>query len=254
MQSFQNQDPPLHFRGLSIPRLTLPESLERIWQASLKNPIRIFWVNAHSINLSEKNSSFKQTLQQAEFLLNDGLGIEIAGSVLGKPMKANLNGTDWIPAFLDFLQNRKENCSLYLLGAQGHVIAKATQIFQKRWPALSLVGWTHGYFLSPEIILKDIEAKRPTLLIVGMGVPMQEFLISENWERLKAAGIQIAIGGGAIFDFLSEEIPRAPKIFRTLRLEWLFRFLLEPRRLAKRYLWGNLYFLWLLLKEWREQN
>lgn len=240
---------PLVFRGLSIQRLHFQESLQHVWNASLQNPVRVFWANAHSINLSEKNIALKQALQQSEFLLNDGVGVEIAGRVFGKKMPSNLNGTDWIPAFLDFIQKQNTPHSIFLLGSKQAVISSTTRIFSERWPQLDIVGTHDGYFSNPEIVLKKIEQTNPFFLIVGMGVPAQELFITQNWERLKLSGVRIAIGGGAIFDFLSGAIPRAPSFLRHLRLEWIYRFLLEPQRLAKRYFIGNPAFLYLVLKE-----
>lgn len=250
MDAQARQLAPLHFRGLTIPRILASDSFACIWKASQRKPVRLFWVNAHSINISESNSPFKQALNQAEFLLNDGAGVAMAGKVFGNPFPDNLNGTDWIPKFLDYLQLDSPGTTVYLLGAKENVLAAAAVNFKKKWQGLELSGTHHGYFDDKNVILDEINRIRPQVLIVGMGVPLQELFIDANWDRLQASGIRIAMAGGAVFDFLSGNVPRAPIWMRKLRLEWLFRLLQEPKRLASRYLLGNPYFCWLIFKEW----
>jgi len=243
-------DSKFYFKGLVIDQFPLLESLEAVQKRSETEPVKVFWVNAHSINVSEENPKFKEALQEATFLFNDGAGIEIAAFLLNSPSKTNLNGTDWIPAFLDSLTINNTNATLFLLGADQTVIKKAAEACKKNWSKLNLVGFHHGYFKDPETVLQEIESTRPSILLVGMGVPLQELFIVDHWERIKKAGVRIAIAGGAVFDFMSGTKPRAPLWLRKLRLEWLFRLSVEPSRLTKRYLIGNPKFLWLVIKEW----
>jgi exopolysaccharide biosynthesis WecB/TagA/CpsF family protein len=109
-----------------------------------------------------------------------------------------------------------------------------------------VVGSRNGFFDQPEIpqICADVSDARPDLLLVAMGNPLQEKFIVEHRERLNAC---VAIGVGALFDFMSGSVARAPKAFRVLKLEWLYRMLQEPRRLFGRYMIGGPRFLYQIL-------
>lgn len=234
----------MEIAGIHIEQLTRKQSIVR---ALGDQAMRVYFVNAHCVNVAQRDSAYRQALSQAELVLNDGAGLELAGRWLGQPFPENLNGTDWIPALLDRLP---PGSSLYLLGAKPRVVVKAQEAAKARWPALSWVGARDGYGENEEVVLAEIEQLRPELLIVGMGVPKQELFIFRHWTRLQAAGVKRAIAGGAILDFLSGEVARAPLWMRCCRIEWLFRLLQEPERLWRRYLIGNGSFLVLLLKEW----
>ena len=93
-------------------------------------------------------------------------------------------------------------------------------------------------------IVADLLEIRPDILLVAMGVPRQEFWI----DGLNEEHATIAIGVGALFDFISGAVPRAPAWMRRLRLEWLFRLIMEPKRLWHRYVVGNPVFLLHLLR------
>jgi exopolysaccharide biosynthesis WecB/TagA/CpsF family protein len=83
-----------------------------------------------------------------------------------------------------------------------------------------------------------------------MGVPTQEIWIRENKDKLK--NVKLFVAGGAILDFLSGRVKRAPLFVRQMSLEWLFRLVLEPVRLWKRYIIGNILFFYYVfaLKIW----
>ncbi len=93
---------------------------------------------------------------------------------------------------------------------------------------------------------RAVAQSRADLLIVGMGVPRQEYFLEQHWDEL---GATVAIGVGGSLDVLAGAKFRAPRVLRTLGLEWLFRLAQEPRRLWKRYLVTNSQFLYLLLKD-----
>lgn len=242
------------FCDLKIPIKSFQQSLRDCLALSKESPVRIFWINAHAINISEKNQEFKEALQQAEILLNDGIAIDIASKILKPPLQENLNGTDWIPAFLDYLQSQNSHSPLFLLGSKKDVIEKTVAVFQKRWPNLPITGYHDGYFSESEAILQAIEKAHPRLLIVGMGVPVQELFVTHNWERLKKAGIRMAICGGAIFDFITESVPRAPQLIRTMHLEWAFRLMIEPSRMFSRYIIGAFAFLKIMTNQWLKKK
>jgi exopolysaccharide biosynthesis WecB/TagA/CpsF family protein len=82
--------------------------------------------------------------------------------------------------------------------------------------------------------------------MVAMGNPLQERWLADN---LDAAGAWLGVGVGAFFDFASERVPRSPAWMRKLGIEWVFRLLIEPRRMFRRYVVGNPRFLWRAAKD-----
>jgi N-acetylglucosaminyldiphosphoundecaprenol N-acetyl-beta-D-mannosaminyltransferase len=142
--------------------------------------------------------------------------------------------------------------SLFFLGARPGVAKKAAETLKAKYPGLRIVGYSDGYFdktpgsIANETVLRDINRCKPNILILGFGMPVQEKWLMENWDRVDA---NIALTGGAVFDYVSGELRRAPQWMTTHNLEWLGRLIIEPKRLWKRYLIGNPLFLWRIVKQ-----
>jgi N-acetylglucosaminyldiphosphoundecaprenol N-acetyl-beta-D-mannosaminyltransferase len=244
---------PFFFAGVKIDRYDVEDSFVAVLR-NMKDAVRVYFVNAHAVNVAQKSLPYKEALSRAEFVFNDGAGVSLAGTFLGSPFPANLNGTDWIPAFLDFLDAQGEGLNIFLLGDSKETLEKTSDIFSQRWPSLHVVGSHHGYYQHTSEPLEALWDVGVDLLIVGMGVPKQELFIDDHWETLKNAGVKGAIAGGAIFKFLTGEVYRAPQWLRKCRLEWIWRLLLEPKRLWRRYLLGNFTFMMLVWKESRKNK
>jgi N-acetylglucosaminyldiphosphoundecaprenol N-acetyl-beta-D-mannosaminyltransferase len=131
------------------------------------------------------------------------------------------------------------------------VAEKAAARLQGRFGSLRIAGTHHGYFNKgidhPEnlTVVEHINRVRPDILILGFGMPLQERWLLENWDRLDA---RTALAGGAAFDFIYGDLKRAPGWMNNHGMEWLGRFLIEPRRLWHRYLIGNPLFLWRVVR------
>lgn len=210
---------------------------------------RIFFINAHCFNVAQTNESYRNQVNQAELVLNDGIGVKLGAAVFNIRVKENLNGTDFTPQVLQLVNDL--TMKLYLLGGKPGVAAKAAEKIQRHFPGIEIVGCSDGYFEDTQKKVEEINVAKPDLLLVGLGVPLQEQWISENQEKLDA---QVLMGIGAFLDFASGTVKRAPQLVRTLRMEWVFRLILEPRRMWKRYLVGNAIFLVHVLKLAREKS
>jgi N-acetylglucosaminyldiphosphoundecaprenol N-acetyl-beta-D-mannosaminyltransferase len=138
------------------------------------------------------------------------------------------------------------------LRARPGVAEKAARRLEYRFPKLRIAGAEHGYFErtlgSPEneAIIKKINAARPDVLLLGFGMPVQEFWLAENWEKVDA---NVALTGGAVFDYVSGELRRGPRFLTDHGLESVARLMVEPRRLWRRYVIGNPLFLLRVLKQ-----
>lgn len=205
--------------------------------------------NAHTVLTALENPAYESVLRSMT-LLNDGIGVEIAARWLtGTGFPSNLNGTDFVPALL---MEIGVPLRIYLLGAREEQVQVAARQIQKIGPAHTIVGMRNGYFSAgdTDAICAAISAARPDLLLVAMGNPRQEQFIVANRGKLDAT---VAIGVGALFDFMSGSVVRAPAWLRAIGLEWLFRLLQEPRRLFRRYVIGIPKFLWAVRRMKRAQ-
>jgi alpha-1,3-mannosyltransferase len=156
----------------------------------------------------------------------------------GTKFPENLNGTDLIPRILK--HTKKANVFLY--GAKEDSVSKCYQRLKKENPHLNFTGYVNGYDEeTAEMLLQEQLARNSIdILIVALGNPIQEQWIAQFCHR---NNVRVAIGVGAFFDFYSGNVERAPKLVRSLRSEWIYRLLLEPKRMWKRYLVGNVLFM-----------
>lgn len=236
--------PPLRLAGVDIRRLTSSEAIDHVLAAAADGWASVAWMYAHCVNLALDNPRYADDLRAHSFVFNDGVGIELAARLAGRPVRDNLVGTDWIPLFLGACAARASAPRrVFLLGSTAAVGTTAGRLIADRWPSLTVVGTHDGYFEDPAAALKAIAEARPEILIVAMGVPGQERFVIEHAGALRAAGVRVTLCGGAILDFMTGVVPRAPELWRRLRLEWVWRLLQEPRRLWRRYILGTARFL-----------
>jgi N-acetylglucosaminyldiphosphoundecaprenol N-acetyl-beta-D-mannosaminyltransferase len=201
----------------------------------------VFFANAHCINVSARDPRYHRLLQRQDVLVfGDGVGIRLAGRLNRQRLRDNVNGTDLFPLLCARAVER--NRSLFLLGAQPGVPDEVARRMTTVHPGLRVVGLQHGYFGAAETdrVIEAVSASGADLLLVALGVPRQELWIVTHRRRLK---VPVAIGVGALFDFYSGRVARAPRVLRRMSLEWLWRLAMEPRRMWRRYLVGNVTFL-----------
>jgi len=198
--------------------------------------VSVNFLNAHCFNIAQK-------LEESTFLLNDGVGVDIAGKLIGVHFKENLNGTDLIPQMLEYFA--RSGMSVFCFGASKEVIEKAVQNIEASHPDLSVVGYCDGYEDDAERVINQINQSQADAVILGLGVPRQELWVANNGVRLRSA--RVLVSGGAIFDFISGNVMRAPLFIRHIKLEWLFRLAQEPVRLFSRYVLGTFVFLYYVI-------
>lgn len=222
--------------------------LERDRRIAERKDTRGAFFNAHLANLASEDVAFSETL--ASFLdFNDGLGIELESRTLYKlPLPSNHNGTDFVPKFLD---ETRHNLRLALVGGRPEVINRVIENLPRRWPRHRVVASHHGFFSPTEeaAIAQSIKAAAPDVVLVAMGNPKQEKWIGRNVPAICPVGLGI----GTFFDFFAGIVPRAPRLIRRLRMEWLYRLAIEPRRLWRRYTINNIFFMTRVLRQYRER-
>jgi len=227
--------------GVEISVSSRDEAVDVLDEAVARHrPLRIAFANAHTLRLAAESAELRRTLRKF-LVLNDGIGVDIASWMkFGKRFPDNLNGTDFVPHYLAHTRHRLR---IFLLGARPEIVRVAAERFASSYPQHEIVGTRDGYFSRDgdvEIVRNDIRASRADLLLVAMGNPLQEIWIDKNCGDLP---VTLQLGVGALFDFTSGRVWRAPAWIRRARCEWVYRLALEPRRLFNRYVVGNMVFL-----------
>ena len=200
----------------------------------------ISFVNAHNMLMTLRDEEYRSILAR-NLVLPDGIGLNIASKVAhGTPFPANLNGTDFVPALLTFMEQPRR---IGLIGGQREVVERAAANFRRHAPWHELVVVSDGFFDKddPSEVIREVERLKLDILIIGMGTPLQE-----KWahHHIRTDHARLVMTVGALFDFVSGRVPRAPKIVRAMRMEWAYRLLQEPSRLWRRYVIGIPVFLY----------
>jgi exopolysaccharide biosynthesis WecB/TagA/CpsF family protein len=243
--------------GISLPhRLILGIAIADVGRATaiaaletaLRNRsfVRLAFCNAHTANLAYDQPVFRRQLEPF-LVLPDGIGVDLASTLLyGQPFAENLNGTDFVPDLLQALSGPQK---IRLIGARPGIADKAARVLRAIAPQHEIVALADGYQMAEiePLLLAGLERDPADIVLVAMGNPLQEQWIATRLDERHAS---LAIGVGALFDFLAGEVPRAPLVWRKLRLEWVYRLLREPSRLFARYVLGNPKFLWRVLRQW----
>ncbi len=233
--------------GVPIDNLTMDEALAcMLSRIDNRRPTQVCFVNADCVNIAFRDGNYHRLLQGAGLVLADGIGIKVAGKILNRHIRQNVNGTDLFPRLCEALGER--GLGIYLLGGKPGVAADVAKWIAQNHPKVDIRGHQHGYFSeveTPEIVQRIADTK-PDILLVAFGVPKQEIWVRDHLDQ---TGAWVAMGVGGLFDFYSGRIPRAPIWMREVGMEWLFRFLQEPQRMWRRYFVGNVVFLFCAIRD-----
>ncbi|NLS75919.1 MAG: WecB/TagA/CpsF family glycosyltransferase [Chloroflexi bacterium] len=235
--------------GIGIDPLTTDQLHERITQIiDSGRKALVLNVNVHCMNLAQRHPWLKELLNSAEVVFCDGAGVRLGARLLGYELPERITYADWMWQLAELASTRGH--TLYFLGSAPGVAARAADVLRARFPALEIVGAHHGYFAKEggenDAVIAQINAAHPDILVVGMGMPLQEQWLAQNWDRVDA---HVFLTGGACFDYVSGTLRRCPRWMADHSLEWLYRLLQEPRRLFRRYVVGNPTFLLRILLE-----
>lgn len=214
-------------------------------EKDVKNNIKSFVVTANPeafMIATKKEEYMNLLLDPNTTIVPDGIGLVKAGKILGFSFKERIPGVD-IADHLFKLANKYKK-KIYLFGAKSEIIDKIKEMVEKKYPNANIVGMQDGYVKDKNSVFNDIAEKKPDIILVALGMPLQEELIYQNINKFKK-GIFIGVGGS--FDVLSGSKKRAPKIFIKLNLEWLYRIIKEPKRI-KRFWSNNVAFLFKIKK------
>lgn len=206
-------------------------------------------LNAHSFNLIEDNDDFKEALLNSDVILPDGISIVWAKRFLDGTGLKKIAGADLFNWEMQRLNALNGTC--FFLGSTDSTLERIKSRAAQEFSNVKV--YTYAPPFKKEFDEADnlsmqaaINAVKPDVLFVGMTAPKQEIWAYQHKELLNCGHICCI---GAVFDFYAGTVKRAPQWMIQLGLEWLYRFIKEPRRLWKRYLIGNIKFIVLILRE-----
>jgi beta-1,4-glucosyltransferase len=222
--------PPISIAGFPVANMDGLTLARRLFTAlDTGNKATLFFANTNFI--VQCRSQLPRMQDESVIIVNDGVGLDIAAFLLrGGSFRQNLNGTDFTPYLF---QNATRPLRVFLLGGTQQVLQRAADHARQEL-GQEVVGVCDGYdgLRGRRGLVAAINRSAPDVVLVALGNPIQEEWILANRQALDAG---IVMGVGALFDFWAGAKTRAPALVRLMRLEWLYRLWLEPRRLLRRY-------------------
>ena len=244
----------LNLLDVSVHKVTIQNIIDTIYRSIDQNSHQIIANhNLHSVYLYHynKNSKMVDFYKKATYTHIDGMSLVFLGKILGHSLTAEHRMTmlDLIPVILTHaVQN---SWRVYYLGTKQDVLKKGIDILKVTYPRLN-IDFHNGYFNTNKHcnenkkIIQLINDYKPNILLVGMGMPLQEEWIVDNLEDLR---VNIILNTGAYIDYIAGDKATPPRWLGPLGLEWLYRFLSEPTRLGRRYLIEPWFLSKLLVKD-----
>lgn len=233
-----------------VNNLTMSETIDAV-EELIKSEKKSYVVaiNVDVVIKIENDPYLKKIVDNADMVLVDGKPLVWISNFYGKPLKAKISGSDLVPLLCE--EASKKQYSIFIIGGKEGVAEQAKQNLEKRLPGIRIVGTyapTYGFEKNDAELNKIntlLSEAKPDLLIACFGCPKQEKWIFENISKYDA---KVTICAGATVDFLAGNIKRAPRWMSEHGLEWLYRFLQEPKRMFKRYFIDDMKIFRLILK------
>ncbi len=237
--------------GAQIDNVNLSEALNSIFAYfDNRKPSYIVTPNVDHIIQLQKNQEFRKIYNGASLVLPDSMPLLWAAKFLGTPLKEKISGSDLFPKLCAIAADRGHK--LFFLGGREGAAEKAALILRVKYPKIQIVGiycppfgFENDDFENTKIV-KMIKESNPDILFVGLGAPKQEKWIYKFKDQYQ---VPVSIGVGVSFEFVAGMVKRAPLWMQRAGLEWLWRLVMEPKRLWKRYLIDDMQFFWLVLKQ-----
>ncbi len=191
---------------------------------------QIITPNSEMLREAAKNREFRDVLSRSSLNLPDGAGLLLMARLTGQRLPYRVTGTDTLQILC---RDLGPEYPVFFLGAGPGVAERAAQELKARNPRLKIVGTYAGSPSESDAadIVARINAANPVLLFVAFGAPRQEMWIAQHLSSLTS--VKVAMGIGGAFDFIAGVQKRAPALFRSVGLEWLWRVVREPKRIGR---------------------
>jgi N-acetylglucosaminyldiphosphoundecaprenol N-acetyl-beta-D-mannosaminyltransferase len=233
--------------GTRIDATNYQDATERVirW-AQARESRAMAAANVHVVMEGYDDPSLRTALSTVDFVTPDGMPLVWTLRRLGLPSQTRVYGPDLTLCVCEAAAREKIPIGLY--GGTVEALEALQKGYRERFPRL-LIAYAHSPPFrqltreEDEAVVRAINESGARVLFIGLGCPKQERWVAEHRGRVQA--VMMAVG--AAFDFHSGRVKQAPRWMQRAGLEWLFRLIVEPRRLWRRYFKHNPRFLWLVL-------
>lgn len=233
------------FLGLPVDALTCEEALVRVEElARTPEPSHVLFLNVDVMVKADKDPALREAIERSDLSLMDGKPPLKVAQKQGVPLPEKVSGSDFVPAVCAMAE--RDGLSVFILGGKEGVPEAARDNLALEHPNLKVVGTYSPKFgfeknsAELEKINKMIGEAKPDILLACLSCPKQEIFVEGNRDSYSAP---VSISCGATVDFLAGNVQRAPEWVSRAGIEWLYRFLKEPKRLFRRYFIDSWHFL-----------
>lgn len=209
--------------GIGLTDEKSKDILEYVEKIVVEKKKKYFFVtpNPEILVIAHSNARYKKVINSSDLALIDGIGIKIAGMLLGTPLKNRITGADFVETVCSYVA--KKPITVGFLGGGPRVAEKVAECLCGKFPGLKV-----------SFAVEELEqisfGNYADIMFVAFGSPKQEIWLHDNLEKLP---ITVGMGVGGSFDMISGKVWRAPALLRRIGLEWLFRLLIQPWRIKR---------------------
>jgi len=242
--SREHELPEFAVLGVRVHAVQIPDVVAQLeqWISERHRSHFVAVTGMHGVTEAQQEPAFKQILNSADLVVPDGMPLLWRGRWAGYPLQRRVAGSELMAAFCRATADRYSH---FLYGGAPGVPEQLAEALTRQY-GIRIAGTYSPPFRAltereKQEVAARIETAKPDVLWVGLSTPKQERWMAEYRERLH---VPVLLGVGAAFDFHTGRLKRAPSWMQENGLEWLFRLVMEPRRLWRRYLVGGSRFVW----------
>lgn len=220
--------------GVPVDVRTRAEVLARCAKALQGDRLfHILTANPEVLLCGARDAEIQLVFSGADLIVPDGVGVLFAARLQRRRLPERIPGVELM---VDLCRmSAREGKFVYLVGGKEGVATTAAEQLRATIHGLQVdaTAAPHAAEALPTALMEALRVRRPALLFVAYGAPKQEQWIARHRHQLESFGVRVAMGVGGAFDMFAERYPRAPRWMRVYNLEWLWRLMLEPRRLSR---------------------
>ena len=221
----------IDIRGIPFDNVTMEEALALLTERLNEGERTVvFTPNAEIVQAAIEDEEYLRTVNFADVILPDGIGVVKAARILGTPLKEKVPGVELGEKLFESLSDR----AFFILGGKPGVAQDAAKNMADKY-GTNFAGCRDGYFekegAESDGVIEQINSSGADVLTVCLGFPAQDRWLEANFSKLENVKLALALGGSV--DVWAGRVRRAPKLFIKLGVEWLWRLIRQPSRLGR---------------------